>query len=585
MAAPDSCDEGFDFNDLSQHAPADPDSNNGDGHAAPPPKAKRIACILCRKRKLKCDGQRPSCGTCKRLAHDCAYDEVRKKSGPKRGYVKALEARLQQVETLLKTQESTEQSQPQRSNSNAFPADPSTQPSDLQGSNIILDNMAQVMESVFPPGNGISPGEFPAMQTGTADNSSSSDPFSWEMIGLGLDEPLPNQEVINELNQLYFEKFNVVVPMIHRPRFLAAMNLAPHMRPPICLRYIMWTLAASSSDKYSSLQEHFYHRARKYIQMDEMKGHGESMLTLAHCQSWALISSYEFKSMYFPRAWISAGRAVRMAQMMNLHKLDGAGLDVKQCLPPPKDWTEREERRRTFWMCFNVDRYASIGTGWPMTMDERDIATNLPTVDEAFETTGIMRLIAHIDTTNMNPFISFCVYVAARVFVQYLKNRPGDGQMNNHLQFLLQAMQALKRKNPLTESFLVQLDLDLEGAGILSPFGGKGHSHGKMNKRQSQGYGGDVSSSNMANVSSTSSGSFNFGQLPTTGDEFDNLFYSSTSGVAEWDMSGGTGMTGLTPLPESAWTQMLDNGWEGFGPGHGTDVFGNRLNEPRNRQR
>ncbi|KAL1634689.1 hypothetical protein SLS56_002091 [Neofusicoccum ribis] len=781
MAAPDSCDEGFDFNDLSQHAPADPDSNNGDGHAAPPPKAKRIACILCRKRKLKCDGQRPSCGTCKRLAHDCAYDEVRKKSGPKRGYVKALEARLQQVETLLKTQESTEQSQPQRSNSNAFPTDPSTQPSDLQGSNIILDNMAQVMESVFPSGNGISPGEFPAMQTGTADNSSSSDPFSWEMIGLGLDEPLPNQEVINELsvlslfamNQLYFEKFNVVVPMIHRPRFLAAMNLAPHMRPPICLRYIMWTLAASSSDKYSSLQEHFYHRARKYIQMDEMKGHGESMLTLAHCQSWALISSYEFKSMYFPRAWISAGRAVRMAQMMNLHKLDGAGLDVKQCLPPPKDWTEREERRRTFWMCFNVDRYASIGTGWPMTMDERDIATNLPTVDEAFETSkpegsisleqalqpggaskltpfggvcvmaamfgrnllhlhrptndereedlngefwerhrrldnlllsmalslpedmrlprginqpntvfmnmkihtsiiclhqaaifkadknrmsayisqeskircitaateiaGIMRLIAHIDTTNMNPFISFCVYVAARVFVQYLKTRPGDGQMNNHLQFLLQAMQALKRKNPLTESFLVQLDLDLEGAGILSPFGGKGHSHGKMfmagfgraerdasdmdmspdagaenaspsnsgnsqhgasshssystpsdgqNKRQSQGYGGDVSSSNMANnVSSTSSGNFNFGQLPTTGDEFDNLFYSSTSGVAEWDMSGGTGMTGLTPLPESAWTQMLDNGWEGFGPGHGTDVFGNRLNEPRNRQR
>jgi hypothetical protein len=31
---------------------------------------------------------------CKRLSHDCAYDEVRKKSGPKRGYVKLLEARL-----------------------------------------------------------------------------------------------------------------------------------------------------------------------------------------------------------------------------------------------------------------------------------------------------------------------------------------------------------------------------------------------------------------------------------------------------------------------------------------------------------
>jgi hypothetical protein len=67
----------------------------------------------------------------------------------------------------------------------------------------------------------------------------------------------------------------------------------------------------------------------------------------------------------------------------------------------------------------------------------------------------------------MNPFISFTVYVAARVFVQYLKTRPKDQQMNSSLQFLLQAMQALRRRNPLTESFLVQLDLDLESAGIV----------------------------------------------------------------------------------------------------------------------
>lgn len=57
-------------------------------------KIKRIACTICRKRKLRCDGARPSCGTCSRLAHNCAYDDVRKKSGPKRGYVKELEAKL-----------------------------------------------------------------------------------------------------------------------------------------------------------------------------------------------------------------------------------------------------------------------------------------------------------------------------------------------------------------------------------------------------------------------------------------------------------------------------------------------------------
>jgi hypothetical protein len=36
-------------------------------------------------------------------------------------------------------------------------------------------------------------------------------------------------------------------------------------------------------------------------------------------------------------------------------------------------------------MAFCQDRYASIGTGWPMTIDEKDILTNLPASEEAFE--------------------------------------------------------------------------------------------------------------------------------------------------------------------------------------------------------
>lgn len=67
-------------------------ANNGGDSASLKP--KRIACIICRKRKLKCDGIKPNCSTCSRLGHDCSYDEVRRKSGPKRGYVKALEERL-----------------------------------------------------------------------------------------------------------------------------------------------------------------------------------------------------------------------------------------------------------------------------------------------------------------------------------------------------------------------------------------------------------------------------------------------------------------------------------------------------------
>lgn len=66
--------------------------------------------------------------------------------------------------------------------------------------------------------------------------------FTWEMIGLGLEEPLPPQETIDELyvtslavmnigaycmprHQIYFDKIHPSVPMIHKYRYLAAMNL------------------------------------------------------------------------------------------------------------------------------------------------------------------------------------------------------------------------------------------------------------------------------------------------------------------------------------------------------------------------
>ncbi|KAK9794453.1 putative Fungal-specific transcription factor domain-containing protein [Seiridium cardinale] len=585
------------------------------------PKPKRLACMICRKRKLKCDGNKPSCSTCTRLGHSCAYDEVRRKSGPKRGYVKALEERLKQVESLLKTSDpitaSTDASKtvpplPTTAFDSRSRQTPVTAGFNVTNPSISIANDRDMDRWQFsgesPQATNNEEFNFAAptnMPMNMESMTSLPNNFTWEMIGLGLEEPLPPQETIDELHQIYFEKVHPSIPMIHKFRYLAAMNLAPNQRPPVCLRYAIWTNACSVVDKYIDLRDLFYQRARKYIEADYQKGYGEHLISVAHCQAHVLLASYEFKMMYFPRAWMSTGSAVRLAQMIGLHRLDGHGLDVKQCLPPPRDWTEREERRRTFWMAFSEDRYASIGTGWPMTIDEKDIMTHLPASEEAFdmsrpETTltlaesmspdgaaklssfggivlmaclfgrnlihlhrpdaddrdhdlngefwkrhrnmdnillntslclpnhlklpnglgspnivfvnmnihtsticlhqaaifkadknklpasvsaeskvrcitaaneiaSIMRMVSHMDLSAMNPFISFCLYVAARVFVQYLKSRPDDSQTVDSLRFLLSAMNALKRKNPLTESFLVQLDVDLEALGMRIP--------------------------------------------------------------------------------------------------------------------
>lgn len=185
--------------------------------------------------------------------------------------------------------------------------------------------------------------------------------------------PSKISQVNFDRHRIYFDKVHPSMPIIHRPRYYAAMDLPPNMRPPVCLRYAMWTHVCSITPKYSALTDHFYARARKYAEQDEMKGFGESMITVSHSQCWSLIAAYEFKRMYFPRAWMSVGRAARLSQMMSLDRQDGPALDVKQTIPPPRDWTEREERRRTFWLAFCQDRYASVGTGWSMQILEKDV--------------------------------------------------------------------------------------------------------------------------------------------------------------------------------------------------------------------
>ncbi|KAJ5086633.1 hypothetical protein NUU61_007940 [Penicillium alfredii] len=566
------------------------------------PRPKRIACVVCRRRKLRCDGKRPSCGTCSRLGHECAYDEVRKKSGPKRGYVKQLEARLAQVETLLKGHDSdpVQRTSPPERQENTFtapfPEEPTLALPDLSalgsdiGSAIPVSHIPDTSNpaQIFYP-------ETPHVPNIPADQH-------WDLISLGLEEPLPPQDVIDDLDRLFFEKVYPNIPIIHGPRYYASLNLAPHMRPPVCLRYMMWSHAASVSDKYFAMHGHFYQRARKYVYLDEMKGFGESIVSVAHCQTWILIGAYEFRMICFPRAWLSVGNATRLALMMGLNRLDGRGLDVKQTLSPPKDWVEREERRRVFWMAFCNDRYASIGTGWPVVIDECDIMTNLPASEESFlkskpqrtlrltdilagegvstlapyayvvvlaslfgrnlvhihrpqpqendhdlngefwkrhrshdnillhialslpdhlrlptgmsdinvifanmsihtsticlhqaaifkaeknkmpsqiiteskrrclvaanQISSIMKLICHMELAALNPFMSFCLYIAARVFVQYLKSRPDDSTVQSSLQFVVSALNSMKTKNPLTESFLVQLEVDLEGTVI-----------------------------------------------------------------------------------------------------------------------
>ena len=65
---------------------------------------------------------------------------------------------------------------------------------------------------------------------------------------------------------------------------------------------------------------------------------------------------------------MSTSRAVRLSQVLGIHLLDGPGA-VNPSMPPPRDWVEMEERRRTFWAVFYLDRGTSSSATWPVLID------------------------------------------------------------------------------------------------------------------------------------------------------------------------------------------------------------------------
>jgi hypothetical protein len=109
--------------------------------------------------------------------------------------VKLLEQRLQQVETLLKTQDTADSSKeaPRQDSASTYVANTINQ---------ALPISRDVPNATGGAPVGISasrvPGVSPFQNVGATGNDVETE-TSWEMIGLGLEEPLPPQEIMDDL--------------------------------------------------------------------------------------------------------------------------------------------------------------------------------------------------------------------------------------------------------------------------------------------------------------------------------------------------------------------------------------------------
>jgi hypothetical protein len=133
----------------------------------------------------------------------------------------------------------------------------------------------------------------------------------------------------------------------------------------LCLQYAMWTLAMALSSQFESSREPLYSETRQMLEALDMSDGDHHPVPIEQVQAWLLVAFYELARASYRRASISAGRAFRLVQLARLHEVDGPSSAVED-----EDPVAKEERRRTFWVAYCLDRLICMRSRCPITLTE-----------------------------------------------------------------------------------------------------------------------------------------------------------------------------------------------------------------------
>lgn len=207
--------------------------------------------------------------------------------------------------------------------------------------------------------------------------------------------PEISDEVATDLINVYFDKVQAWLPLLHRPNFFSqympngnfSRESLPRMTDQEALMFCgIFALAAGhSTHSYfaDSLPrergEQFSQKAKDYYGRLRQTDQGVPLVYLQGC---ILLVHYLYASGPCHQAWILVGVCVRLAYDLDLCSMDEHEHEEEQT--DAMEWSAAEERRRAFWAVWEVDTFASLLSRRPSGINGQRLAVRLPVSDEAW---------------------------------------------------------------------------------------------------------------------------------------------------------------------------------------------------------
>ncbi|KAJ3923204.1 hypothetical protein F5877DRAFT_74520 [Lentinula edodes] len=418
-----------------------PTKKSSSGHT---PLQRGLACLSCRKRKLKCDGQKPVCTPCIKMkrADECEYEDRRQKSRTQK-----LKEKLAMLEDRIKELEGTEQTtsgdassshsgspdtfdlsgtntlddvdQNQISLNNAWPAT-SAEPSSNSSSSSLLSAsgspFASAMGMVWGDTSGGGEQAFEISPFTGMSSSMFPDMPHWDPT-----TPLPfeNKKILLELfiahrHQCWFFSDTTRLDILSNGESIVGV---PEPHPALMNALYLLACHFSRSPYFSELESTFLTRALREITV--ALDNQDRLVDVVQASS--LLAIYFYANSRILEGYCHSFSAARLAVGLGLHQiqftdlarpsssssaerssptgvmnLTATGSPSSIASSPPKDHSELRERISTFWQVFMVDRCWSVANGLPVALPDGEhhqgrIKTPWPdaALDDVVTTTGV----------------------------------------------------------------------------------------------------------------------------------------------------------------------------------------------------
>ncbi|GFP57326.1 uncharacterized transcriptional regulatory protein C1327.01c [Trichoderma asperellum] len=341
-----------------------------------------LACIACRRKKIRCSGEKPACKHCMRSRIPCVYKVTTRKAAPRTDYMAMLDKRLKRMEEriikiLPKSDQDSISSVPRAV---VKPAIPGT---GTMTSNKTTTKKRNADEAFGRNLEAWAKAPRPKLPEDHAGTPESREAEENELLREGRDA-LPPKDVQEHLTEVFFDNvYGQSYHLLHKPSYIR--KLKNDTLPPVLVLSVCAIAARfTSSPKFTS-------STKQFMRGEEWASHAREICTRRY--DWPnitiltcllILGMHEFGTCHGGRAWALGGQAIRMAFALHLHK----DLEYDPQMRNRKiklSFIDREIRRRVMWACFMMDRFNSSGTDRPLFIKEDTLKIPLPVAERHFQ--------------------------------------------------------------------------------------------------------------------------------------------------------------------------------------------------------